>query len=307
MANFELIVVALSLTEGDTSLIAFASLLSKLGAAKEVHFVHVTDLGVLKAKTRQTLRDKVANEFAGTARTECEVLDGALTDRLLAYVTEAQADLILIGSKKHVLGARLAMVAPCSVAVIPQGQPARLSHIMVAIDFSDAAREMLRWVTQLAESDRSMRFTALHVMTHESADLFATQESEPEQAETMRKLLANADRNGVEMSQRLANVSRSGEVSRFHLFTPASIQGADVAQTILSEAEAIGADCIAMSTRGRSASVSILLGSVTEKVIERAKVPLLVCKHSGASPGLAEVLLESVGVRGAVHAGIKTN
>lgn len=304
MAGFDHLVVALGCAESDRSLIAYGALLAKLGGTKEVRFVHVAESSAPASAVREQMRASVASAFAGTARTECDVLQGPLTDRLLAYVTEFQADLILIGSKKHVLGARLAMVAPCSVGVIPNGYPARITHLMLAIDFSDAASDTLEWATRLATGDRTIRCTALHVMTHESADLFADHESEPEQAEAMRRILARADRNGVVVTPGLASVGPTGDIGlRHRFFLPASIQGADVAHTILAEAEVREADCIALSTRGRSASASILLGSVTEKVIERAQLPLLIGKHFGASLGLAGILLG----RGGWRSGLKTN
>lgn len=301
MAGFDHVVVALGCAEGDTSLIAYAVLLAKLGGTQELRFVHVTESSAPAAAVREQMRAKVAESFEEIgqtdAQTQCDVLHGPLTDRLLDYVTEFQADLILIGSKKHKLGARLAMVAPCSVAVVPNGYAAKLSHLMVAVDFSDAAADTLEWATELAASDRAIRCTALHVMTHESVDLFADRESEPENAEAMRQLLARADRHGVHVEPRLAGVERTSEIGLSHgkYFLPASIQGADIAHTILSEAEACGADCIAMNTRGRSKSASILLGSVTEKVIERATLPLLVHKEGGKNLGLASILLGRAG------------
>ena len=47
-----------------------------------------------------------------------------------------------------------------------------------------------------------------------------------------------------------------------------------------------------MSTRGRSRSSAILLGSVTEEVIISTRIPLLVVKHFGARMGLLEALLD---------------
>lgn len=293
MNGFEQIVVALGSPDGDQSLIEYAALLARLGGAKEVRFAHVADSSASAPDLRARMREAVATPFAGLETTlECDVLHGSLTDRLLSYVTEFQADLILIGAKKRKLGARLAMVAPCSVGVIPDNYPATLSHLMVALDFSDCASETLQWATNLVAADRSIRCTALHVITHESTDLFAGQEDEDAQAETMRKVLAGANRHGVPVQPRLAAVMRSTDVGRSHpLSLPASIEGIDVAQTIVCEGQKTQADCIALSTRGRSRSASILLGSVAEKVIERATVPLLVGKRSGSNLGLATILL----------------
>ncbi len=305
MAGFDQIVVALGSPDSDTSLIAYAGLLAKLGASREVRFVHVAEPTAPAAAIRSRMRARVAAEFRGTtAETECDVLHGSLTDRLLEYVTEFQADLVVIGAKKHKLGARLAMVAPCSVAIVPNDYPATLSHLLFAFDFSDASARTLAWATGLVGTDRSIRCTALHVMTHESTELFAGHESEAEQAEAMREVLSDTNRADVVVEPRLARVARTSDADRGQAFAlPASIQAIDVANTILAEAKACGADCIALSTRGRSRSASILLGSVTEKVIERASMPLLVGKHSGESLGLASILLGRAGW----NQGIKTN
>lgn len=308
MAGFDTLVVAMSCAEADAKLVDYANLVALLGGTREAFFVHVVSPhkhSTPIATLRQQLRDRVAAQFRAPARVECDVLQGPLTDRLVEYVDELEADLVLVGGKRRVLGARLAMVAPCSVAVIPAEAPATISHLAVAVDFSDSAADMLEWVTSLAAADRSIRCTALHVMTHESVDLFSDNESEPEQAEAMRQILARADRSGVPVEPRLASVSTSSDIGRHHRFIlPASIGGADVAHAILAEVKAIGADCLALSTRGRSASASILLGSVTEKVIERSPIPLLVSKHSGARMGFVEVLLGRTGRR---QAALKTN
>lgn len=304
MKGFDQLVVAIGTADADRSLIAYAALVARLGASKDVRFVHVAEEGADAAAIRQEMRGVVAEHFhAPDTPTTCDVLRGPLTDRLLAYVTEFQADLVLIGAKKHKLGARLAMVSPCSVAVVPADAKPSIEHLLVAFDFSDAAAGTLQWATGLIAGG-GVRCTALHVVTHESTDLFGSPGAEADQKGEMRQILASANRHGVAVEARLADVARTAEVGRSHPFSfPASIQGIDVAQTILAEAQAVGADCIAMSTRGRSRSASILLGSVTEKVIERSPVPLFVGKQTARRLGLAAILLGHAGE----HAGLKTN
>jgi nucleotide-binding universal stress UspA family protein len=305
MAGLDQIVVALSGSEGDQALVAYVKLLAKLGRTRDIRFVHVADSDTPAVEMRDRMRALAAAELGNTpVQVQCDVVQGSLTDRLLAYVSEFQADLVLIGAKKHKLGSRLAMVAPCSVAVVPTDHQARLTHMMVAIDFSEAAVKTLNWAAAIAAGDPSIRVTAVHVMTPESADMFADGEGTAEQSDVMRTLLERAQTQNVSIDSRLVNVVRTSEVGRNRPYLgPASIQGADVAHAILQEAEKLGADCIALSTRGRSRSASILLGSVTEKVIERANVPLLVGKHSHKNLGLASILLGHAGW----SAGIKTN
>lgn len=291
--SFDNIVVALRTPDDDDALLAYASTIARLGGTKCLRLVHVADSDTPAATLRDRMRNRATPLFDGLpVRITCEVLRGSLTDRLLAYVAEFQADLVLIGSKKRRLGARLAMTGPCSVAIVPADYHGGLSHLMLAVDFSEGSTTTLRWATRLVAADPGIRCTALHVMTHESTDLFGEGESESEQAERMRRFLAEGHQHPIEIEPRLAAVDRSGDVTLTHPFSlAASIEGADVAHTILTEAQVLGADCIALSTRGRSRSASILLGSVTEKVIERSPVPLLVGKHAGHHLSLVSLLL----------------
>ena len=52
----------------------------------------------------------------------------------------------------------------------------------------------------------------------------------------------------------------------------------DTAQTIIASADEIGCDMIAMGTRGLGGLASLTLGSVTNKVLHQAKVPVICIK-----------------------------
>ena len=54
----------------------------------------------------------------------------------------------------------------------------------------------------------------------------------------------------------------------------------DAAEEILKTANEIGADMIAMSTHGRSGLSRFAHGSVTDKVLRRAVIPVLVVRTS---------------------------
>jgi nucleotide-binding universal stress UspA family protein len=53
---------------------------------------------------------------------------------------------------------------------------------------------------------------------------------------------------------------------------------ADVAKEILECAHDFGADCIAMGSRGRENLAGLLLGSVTNKVVQLAQCPVIVVR-----------------------------
>ncbi len=50
---------------------------------------------------------------------------------------------------------------------------------------------------------------------------------------------------------------------------------------ILEEARQVGADCITLATHGRGGLKRLLLGSVADKVLRSATIPLLVCRPAG--------------------------
>ena len=54
-----------------------------------------------------------------------------------------------------------------------------------------------------------------------------------------------------------------------------------VAEVILSVAEELGVDCIAMSTHGRTGPARWLLGSIAERVVHNSKIPVLLIRASG--------------------------
>jgi nucleotide-binding universal stress UspA family protein len=68
------------------------------------------------------------------------------------------------------------------------------------------------------------------------------------------------------------------------------VYGANVAQTIVMEAETSGADLIVMGTHGRQGLERWLEGSVAEAVVRLAHLPILIT-HSGAVIGLPQRVL----------------
>jgi nucleotide-binding universal stress UspA family protein len=288
-------VVAVGAAEQGMTVLRYAAHLAQLCGAREIRVVHVTPQSAQASRLREDLRALAQSCFEQCpVSLTIDVLQGPLTDRLLAYVTEQQADLLVVGGRRRVLASRLAMLAPCALAVVPPDAPPSLERPMIALDFSGAAADALRWATTLLRPDASLTLTALHVLTPESAGLVPTDAPPPVQLDRMRQLMREAGADSGSLEARVVPLASGHGIGRQHHWSPAAaIQGSDLADTILSEVDAINADALIVSTRGRSRSVSILLGSVTEKLIERSTVPVLV--HRAGHPlGLAELLCSSV-------------
>ena len=301
MHRYRHLMVGLARTESDAGLIRYAAMVARLGTTSAVRFVHVLPNAADPSAAHDhdgilaEMQADVRPHFTGvpeTAQVSFDVLTGPLVDRLLAHVAEKQVDLLLVGHRRshpgrYALARRLAMKAPCSVWMVPEGAPAALHRILVPIDFSEHAADSLRVATSMARLSGHAECLALHVYFNEAVVTY--EEYDPvlrgQEEQAYRQFIAPINCQGVKV-------------------TPLFEEGANVAHVIGRLAERHGADLIVMATRGRSRSAAIMLGSVTEEMIVETRVPLLAVKHFGARLGVLQALLDRTFHR---HSGLQFN
>jgi nucleotide-binding universal stress UspA family protein len=288
--RFRNVMVGLTRSERDSGLIRYAAMLSRLDTVVTVRFVHILPEAAPAAvapdhvSARAEIERLVAQAFLNvpeSVQARCEVVRGPRVDRLLALAAEQEVDLLLVGHRPdHPPGGgslvrRLAMKAPCSVWIVPDGFPPRLKKILVPVDFSESSADAMVVATSMARLAGDAKCLPLHVYVNEAVLTF--EEFEPiargEEEAAYRRFIAPIDCSGVETS-------------------PLFVEGWNVARTIHQVAMEQEIDLKIMSTRGRSRSAAILLGSVTEGVIIEARTPVLVVKHFGSRLGLLQLLLD---------------
>jgi SulP family sulfate permease len=283
------LLVGLTRSSEDAGLIRYAAMLLGLGVVEEVRFVHVLPMPADLSAAHDhdhvlgELRQEVASylgDIPDRVQVYYDVLKGPLTDRLLAFAAEQEADLIVVGHRRgsprqRFLARRLAMKAPCSVWMVPEGSPATLDRVLVPIDFSEPAADAMLVATSMARLSGHSALLALHVYFNEARVTYEEYDQvlRGQEQEAFRRFLAPIDCKGVDVM-------------------PLFVEGANVAHVIGRTAQEQGADLIIMATRGRSRSAAILLGSVTEDTIVETRLPLLVVKHFGARMGVLQVLLD---------------
>jgi sulfate permease, SulP family len=289
MHRYRHLMVGLSRTEADPGLIRYAAMVARLGTATKVRFFHVLPNNSATASVSE--HDRVQAEMQSEVRTHFidipettqivfEVLTGPLVDRLLTCVAEKQVDLLVVGHQRdhlqrNALARRLAMKAPCSVWLAPNGAAASLRRILVPIDFSEHSADTMRVATSMANLSGHSECLALHVyfdearVTYEESDQVLRGHEE----QAYRQFIAPINCQGVTV-------------------TPIFEESVNVPRTIAAVAERHDVDLIVMATRGRSRSSAILLGSVTEEMIIETKTPLLAVKHFGARLGVLQALLD---------------
>jgi nucleotide-binding universal stress UspA family protein len=189
------------------------------------------------------------------------------------------SDVILLGHRKsrngqRSLARRLAMIAPCSVWLVPEGSPDRLSRILVPVDFSSHSADALGLATSLAARSGHKECLALHVYFDPSMVRYDEHVGEVlgHERAAFETMLAAIDCHGVSVE-------------------PVFEESTKASQAILRVSHERNCDLIVMNTRGRSRSAAVLLGSVTSETMAATTVPLLAVKHFGSRMTLMQALL----------------
>jgi nucleotide-binding universal stress UspA family protein len=287
MHRYREMAVGLDRSETDAALVPYAAMVARLGTATAVHFVHVlprtTDAATVSGYDRviADLQAQVRPEFHDVpAQQSFDVLSGPLTDRLLSHVAEKEVDLLMVGHGRNrpgrsALARRLAMKAPCSVWMVPEGSRTGINRILVPIDFSENAADAMRVAVSLARLSGAAECLALHVYFNEAVVTYEEYDQvlRGQEQQAYRQFMAPINCHGVQV-------------------TPLFEESAQVGHAITRAADRNEVDLIVMATRGRSRSAAILLGSVTEELIIETRRPLLAVKHFGTRLSVLQALLD---------------
>ena len=275
MDRFERVVVALAHTDTDAALLRYAKMVSALAPSAVFHFVHVGDTAALP-----DIEACVAANFGTGGNGYCHVAPGHREDQLLHMSMEVVADLILVGhqpshSGRRSLARRLAMKAPCSIWLAPDGSPPEIRRILAAVDFSHPSSNALVVATSIAERRGLSYCDALHV--YFDASIAGLEEYQVHvrgrEQDAFAEFIEDLELHGVEVR-------------------PQFEESASVPHAIARAVAAGGVDLVVMGTRGLSRAASILLGSEAEQTMIDSRVPLLVVKKRGERMGFLKLWLE---------------
>ncbi len=257
-------------------------------------------------KSKQYLADVARSEDLMDLKTETITLTGEAAPTILDVAREQHIDLIVMSSHGHtgfrrwVLGSvaqRVARHSPVPVLVLRDGgslpthsfpdpkQPLRALMGLVPLDGSELAESALVPASQLitalaAPAQGIVQLTQVisfpasehHEEAQGNTDLYAKEQA-----------ICEAESYLHEVADRL----RSGNITDLHFGVVCSIaEGKDVAEALIRIAEhgeamestglLGGCDLLVMATHGRSGLQRWIMGSVTERVLEATKLPLLI-------------------------------
>jgi len=287
MSDFSRPLVGLCLAEADESLLTYTARLTEWFRWSDVQFAHVvtesaSDESRQPLKLQARMRAEVERFFGDLVAKEAPSFHAPRGDRLdetLRLTVELERDLVLVGhrratSGRRSLARRLAMVAPASVWLAPEGSPPQISHILVPTDFSSHSADALSVAVRVARAVGLSQLHVIHVFFDPSTVRYDehVQEILGQEEQAFEQFVSRVDTQGVKIE-------------------PVFIEGPKPAAVILRMAERYGTNLIVMNTRGRSQAASVLLGSTTSETMAATKVPLLAVKHFGGRMTLMQALL----------------
>lgn len=151
-------------------------------------------------------------------------------------------------------------------------------HILVALDGSASAEQVLPYIESLAERHGSA-VTLLRVVTPVEVLLFAGSVLEPMVTRHYAELdEANAEER-AETARYLASLA--GKLAGKRIAVDYAAPAGAPAKVIVEEAQRRGADLIAMTTHGREGLSRVVFGSVADDVMRHAPCPVLLVRVGG--------------------------
>jgi nucleotide-binding universal stress UspA family protein len=174
---------------------------------------------------------------------------------------------------------KLAREAPCSLLFIPEGTGPQFTNILVPTDFSENSMDAMEVAVGLASVSGTPEIHCLHVYDV-PIGYYKTGKSYEEFAEIMK---GHAEKNYQEF---IKKVDLRG-ITATPIFKLEEKEYRGIEEVI----EEHGIDLLIVGARGRKAGAGVLLGSVTEHLIQTTTIPLLAVKKKGTGMSLLDALL----------------
>lgn len=302
MKSFEKVMIGLDLSQMDVILVQKLLLIRDLIGLKKLYVIHISkDLALpeeirtkfpdLVAPVDETIKSEIKNlmqelDPQGLLDYEMIVEEGNPLPTFLRWAKIKDVDLIVAGRKTNLRGSgslskSLAQKAPCSVLFLTERHA--LSHIkrvLVPLDFSEHSKLIFDFAERICK-DLDSEIVGLHIYEVPHG-YYKTGKTYEEFAEIM---LGHAENDFKKFVKKY--LEKSFEC---HFILDDERHAGEL---IIDSAKEHGTDLIIMGSKGRTASASILLGSVAEKLVQaNNEIPMLILKKKGENMGFFEALFK---------------
>jgi len=303
MYRIKRLLVGVSFANQDGASIRYAAMISRLAQSEKVVFLHVAssvDLpeDILKEYpdlfqpvdeyARGEMEELVHKYFDGHPDTEIsyQVVEGSPLIEFLRKAKEEDIDLIVMRKRREptasgTLFEKLARKAPCSVLFVPEGSKAWFTNILVPVDFSDNSFDAMEAAVTIGLAATGIKeIHCLHVYSVPMG-YYKTGKSYEQFAEIMK---GHAEKHYEEF---IKKVDLEG-LTAVPLFKLEKKESRGIEEVIKER----GISLVVIGARGRKAGAGVLLGSVTEHLIQTTTVPLMAMKKKGTGMSLLDALLK---------------
>lgn len=143
-------------------------------------------------------------------------------------------------------------------------------RILIAVDGSDLSNHALREAIALAQSLHSA-LRIVHVVDEVTLNWDGEYVDLPEILESFRK-------SGQRILEKAQNIAREAGMEHEAKLLEIQTFGQRISDVILEEAKDWSADLIVVGTHGRRGLHAVLLGSVSDGIVRRATMPVLLAR-----------------------------
>jgi len=303
LTNMTRLMVGLDFTEMDDVLIEFVSDYLKINShVEKIYFIHVEKSiewpeevkAIMPLPRDEELKEKMIEMVNAhisdhkNIEISFEVVEGQPLVEMLHWCNIKQIDLMIVGKKheengKGVVPQMLARKGKSSMIFVNENYSRKISRILVPMDFSEHCRIAINHAISMASKIEGAMVIAQHIyslptgyskMGKSRAEMELIMEKHARK--DFDKLIQEVDTKGVD-------VEAVFEVSH----------DLSVPQNIINQGKKVRADFVIMGSKGQSASAILLLGSVTENLINDCHdIPLMVVKKEGENLGFWDALMK---------------
>ena len=284
------LLVCLDLTGIDSSLIEYASFLSQKLDIEKVIFFHAIQAYDLPDKTHTNFPDLnsslsgtiqeeidsvVSHHFKRKKKTEVitKIEDEDAANVIIDFIEKEEIDLTLIGQKygedrEGRYGHKITTTAKSDLMFIPEQPTLSIDHVLTAVDFSRASEKAFKRaldISDIASAELSCDYIFELSKSYFPGSTDRTSSSiEHEFQKKFKKFLKKFDRtpNDVDGDFEVNDKLRS------------------MGEKLYIKAKTVDADLAVIGAKGKTSTVTSLLGNVTETLRKMEKsIPIMIIKN----------------------------
>ncbi|MEM1134646.1 MAG: universal stress protein [Bacteroidota bacterium] len=308
--------IVADMTPGDYPLLTNTRFFADKLKPETLHFIHVTpklDLPTTVLNALDDLNQPLLNRLEKRMNEMCEkafgtdynwkvtVIEGNALSEIAKFSTSMKVDLILMNQRDEVAGQELshkkiARKSFVSVLFLPEKPITTLSKVLFPVDFSSTSsigmQIVIDWFNKIGFEKLSCQYVFKDADWYMDKLFYSAHEIEENLAK--RKLLSvklkdHADYKLKEFTNQFEDSVLKGKIERI---VNRVAKGNLLWEIILNGVKKQQPDMLFIGAKGDSKSPLVLLGSVTEKLIQAGlNIPLMVVRDQKMPSALIKILM----------------